>query len=304
MPSAVNPPRLLITGASGFLGDHLCRQARTRWEVYGIWHQRPIVADGVKGVQANLSASDRIDALLREIRPDAVIHAAARSVPDDCENHPDETRTLNVTATEVLARVCGRQDIPFVFTSTDLIFDGTHGPYAETDPVGPISEYGRQKAAAERRVREQCPQALICRLPLLIGACFGSGRTFSVTMLESLMGDRPVNLFVDEFRTPVDGHSAAAGILNLIGKAKGVVHLGGRTRLSRHALGRRLADLLGHGHALLRPVSLADIWTVSPRPADVSLDSRRAYALGYTPSDIDSCLHRLVRTVCENKHDL
>lgn len=295
MPSADRLPRLLITGASGFLGDHLGRRARANWQTYGLWRRHRLDVAGVTPIPFDLAAgdSDALAGLLHDVRPDAVIHAAACSRPDDCESRPEAARRVNVAATEALARACHRRSIPFVFTSTDMVFDGRQAPYDEGSPVCPISAYGRQKAAAERIVRRHCPRALICRLPLLIGGTAEKGRTFSAVIIESLIQGRPLNLFVDEFRTPVDGGSAAAGILMLVGRTEGVVHLGGRTRISRYQMGCRLAGRLGCDPALIRPVALNQIETASPRPPDLSLDSRRAYAMGYAPMDLDACLDRM-----------
>ncbi|BBO70476.1 NAD(P)-dependent oxidoreductase [Desulfosarcina alkanivorans] len=295
MASATDAGRLLITGASGFLGWHLCRQARAGWAVYALWRHHPVTVPGVITVQGDLTNAGFMESLLREIRPQAVIHAAAQSSNGFCESHAHDSLQINVLATERLAGLCRRLTIPFVFTSTDMVFDGTRPPYAENDPAAPLSAYGRQKADAEQRVLHGHPRALICRLPLLIGLSGGHGSTFSLKIIEALDGGAPVSLFADEFRTPVDGESAAAGILMALGRGTGVLHLGGRTRISRLQMGRRLAAIMGAGEDGIRPASLDDTAAGTRRPPDVALDSRRAYARGYDPLDLDRALARLVR---------
>lgn len=295
MSSAGNHPhRLLVTGASGFLGWHLCRLAASEWSVYGVGCRHRVAVDGVTPVAGDLTDGIFLATLFDRIRPEAVIHAAAASDPAFCERHADEARRINVMATESLAGQCARSKIPFVFTSTDLVFDGTRSPYGEDDATTPISAYGRQKAEAEQRLLDCWPDALICRLPLMIGLSGGFRATFSFEMLKAIEAGTSMNLFADEFRTPVDGQSAAAGILTMTGKTSGILHLGGYRRISRYEMGRRLAAMMKCRGANIRPVSITDVAAAAPRPPDVSLNSQRAYRLGYNPADLDRSLERMV----------
>ncbi|WP_319522981.1 NAD(P)-dependent oxidoreductase [uncultured Desulfosarcina sp.] len=294
MSSAGKFHRLLVTGASGFLGWHICRLAAADWSVYGVGCRHRVTVAGITPVTGDLTDSGFLATLFDRIRPQAVIHAAAASDPAFCEGHIDEARRINVTATESLAGQCARSKIPFVFTSTDLVFDGTRPPYSEDDAMTPISAYGRQKAEAEHRVTACWPEALICRMPLMIGLSGGFRGTFSLDMLKTIEMGASMNLFADEFRTPVDGQSAAAGILTMMGKAAGIIHLGGRRRISRYDMGCRLAAIMGREDANIHPVSIKDVATAAPRPPDVSLNSQRAYRLGYDPADLDLSLEKMV----------
>ncbi|BBO77060.1 NAD(P)-dependent oxidoreductase [Desulfosarcina widdelii] len=297
MSSAGNHPRrLLITGASGFLGWHLCRLAASEWSVYGVGCRHRVTVYDATPVTGDLTDSDVMATLFDRIRPQAVIHAAAASDPAFCERHIDEARRINVTATESLAGQCARWKIPFVFTSTDLVFDGTRPPYAEDDATTPIAAYGRQKVEAEQRVMACWPKALICRLPLMIGLSGGFRGNFSFEMLKAIETGTSMNLFADEFRTPVDGQSAAAGILTVMGKTSGILNLGGRRRISRYEMGRRLAVIMECKDANIRPVSIREVAAAAPRSPDVSLNSQRAYRLGYDPADLDLTLERMVNT--------
>jgi dTDP-4-dehydrorhamnose reductase len=287
--------RLLVTGASGFLGWHLCRLAASEWSVYGVGCRHRLAVNSATPLMGDLTDSTFLATLFDRIRPGAVIHAAAESDPVICERHAEEARRINVMATESLAGQCARSKTPFVFTSTDLVFDGTRSPYGEDDATTPISAYGRQKAEAEQRVLACWPKALICRLPLMIGLSGGFRGTFSFEMLKAIEAGTAMNLFVDEFRTPVDGQSAAAGILSMMGKTSGILHLGGRRRISRYEMGRRLAAIMDCKNASIRPVSITDVAAATPRPPDVSLYSKRAYRLGYDPEDLDLSLERMVK---------
>ncbi len=275
--------RLLVTGASGLLGWGVCAAARRRWLVVGVVNRHTIDLPGVSPLVCDLTRLDDLPRLFRQVAPDAVIHCAAAAQPDHCQEHPDETRSINVEAPERIADLCALTAIPYAFVSTDLVFDGTRPPYRGEDPVSPISVYGKQKADAERAVRARHPDALICRLSPMFGHPGQVSVSFIQRWIAALRSGQELTLFVDEFRTPVSVRAAAAGLLMALGAADGVLHLGGRERISRYALGRLLAELLGADAGLIRRGRQRDRVVGAPRPPDVSLDSSRAHALGFDP---------------------
>lgn len=283
---------LLVTGASGFLGWNVCAAARERWCVVGIVRSHRIEIPGVRVVACDLTRPEDTAALFRDIRPDAVIHAAAASQPEFCQRRPDPSRRINVDAAVHVAGLAADAAIPLAFTSTDLVFDGRRPPYREEDPVAPVSVYGGQKMAAERGIRARYAGAVICRMPLMFGEPGPVAASFIQPCIAALKESQELALFTDEFRTPVSGRTAAAGLLLALEKASGVLHLGGRTRISRFAFGTILAELLGADAGRIRRVRQADVVTAAPRPPDVSLDSSRAYALGFDPPPLREDLER------------
>lgn len=282
----MNRNRLLITGASGFLGWWLCREADMKWHVHALCNANPCGIPGIASHRWNLGDSGGLGALFERIRPDAVIHAAAVAATDRCQRFPQESRPINVDAPRELAILCARDRIPMVFTSTDLVFDGRNAPYTESDPPSPVNVYGAQKAAAEAEVLSAYPDATVCRLPLLFGFSGGIRTGFDRAIVNALRRGETVPLFRDEFRTPADPISVARGLLLAVSGIRGVCHLGGRARLSRYDMGRRLAAVFGLDAALLIPAKQASATSVAPRAADVSLVSDRAYAMGYDPMDM------------------
>lgn len=290
-----NQKRLLVTGASGFLGYRICTEAKADWRVFGMGHARPVAAEGVEAVAIDLTDGAARVRELDRIRPHAVIHTAAISQPETCQQMPEAARAVNVDATEALGAWCARHGVSMVFTSTDLVFDGTHAPYAETDPVSPVNAYGRQKVEAESRLRQICPDAVICRMPLMFGHAPGTSGGFLGWMIRALEKGQPIRLFTDEYRTAVDTASAARGLLLFTEKPAGTYHLGGRKRLSRYDMGRALAEKGEWNPSLLFPARVRDAETAAPRSPDVSLVSDKAYALGYAPADFDTALNDVVR---------
>lgn len=287
--------KLLITGASGWLGGALCRLAAENWDVCGVYHRHPVQVAGVRAFQVDLTRRGDVDDLLRRLSPDAVIHAAAVADVGQCERHPDRTADINVDVPAHLAAWCFRQAVPFGFTSTDLVFDGSRPPYRESSPVNPINHYACQKVRAETDVLKCCGKAAIFRLPLMIGVSSRSdARHFCRQMLDAIHEGRSLKLFSDEYRTPVDIYSAAKGILALLGCVQGIVHLGGRTRVSRYALGLMMGEAMGRKTDMIEPVRIAEMSGNGPRAADVSLDSSHAFDLGYAPMPLKAAVQSIV----------
>ncbi len=287
--------RLLITGASGFLGWNACLHARGEWQVFGLVHDHGVAMDDVTMLRGDLTDQDEATSLFRAAKPNAVFHLAAASAPNFCQMHPEITGRINVDAAAHLAGLAADTGIPFVFTSTDLVFDGETAPYRENDPVSPLSIYGEQKVRAEAEILERHPSAVICRMPLMFGEASPASGSFLQSMVRRLQAGDEVQLFTDEFRTPLSVRDAVRGLFLALEKARGeVLHLGGKERISRFDFGMLVVRVLGKWQEKLRECRLLDMPMAAPRPRDVSLDSSKAFALGFQPGAIESELEHIL----------
>jgi dTDP-4-dehydrorhamnose reductase len=287
--------KLLITGASGFLGWHLCKAAQWDWQVYGAVNRHPLNHSGIKILSIDLTDQDALKDVMQDLRPNAVIHGAALSRPNDCQNNPDVSFAVNVQASLNLADLCGALEIPCVFTSTDQVFDGLNSPYDETAPVSPINLYGEHKVIAEEGMKIRNPKTIICRMPLMFGVT-PHAPNFLQSFARALQAGQALKLFADEFRTPVSGQAAAQGILLALKRKPSYLHLGGPQRISRYDFGKVLAKVLACPEALLESCQQADVPMAAPRPADVSLDSSLAFQWGYSPHKVEEALQQLLLT--------
>ncbi|HEY9709418.1 MAG TPA: NAD(P)-dependent oxidoreductase [Oculatellaceae cyanobacterium] len=283
---------LLITGASGFLGWNLCQLAKGKWNVYGTYFSKAVEIPGVTLVKADLKDFQEIKRLYSDTQPAAVIHTAAQSNPNSCQTYPNESYPINVTASWNIAGLSADYAIPCVFTSTDLVFDGLNAPYRETDPVCPVSHYGEQKVKAEQGMLSRYPKTAVCRMPLMFGMA-QDATSFIQPFIKTLREGKELSLFTDEFRTPVSGKTAASGLLLALEKVEGLLHLGGKERVSRYDFGQLMAEVLELPQERLKSCQQKDVQMAAPRPADVSLDSSMAFALGYQPLSIREELERL-----------
>jgi dTDP-4-dehydrorhamnose reductase len=285
--SPARPRRVvLLTGATGFLGAHLLAAAPEHWAlVAGLRDWEKAAEWG--GLEMDLADPLSWRRRLHELAPDAILHAAAVADAGACEKDPERSYQINVRATGELARHAGARGIPFLFCSTDLVFDGGSAPYAPGDEPRPLMAYGRQKAEAEALVRAQHPGAIVARLPLLYGASADPRRGQLTALREGLMAGRPLRLFHDEYRSAAHAARVAEGLWAWLLAAaagedrSGTWHFGGPHRLSRYALALEVARAWGLDAGGITPVAQASVATGAPRPADVSLDSAATYARGW-----------------------
>ena len=264
---------ILVTGGSGYLGAALLGLAPdavgTRFSSAGDL------------VQLDVRDNTAVNALLHRLRPDVVVHTAHATTP------ADNWRTTTTGAQNV-AQAAAAINARLVHLSTDVVFDGTAGPYGEGDAVCPITPYGRAKADAEALVMAAHPRALIVRTSLLYGGPRNEGA--QEALVRQALDTDTISFFADEIRSPIAVIDLAAAILELVPQAvSGVMNVAGPDALNRLELARHLAGALGLDWDALRPASSAGLST--PRPQNCTLDSTRAYAvLARTPRGVRAVL--------------
>jgi dTDP-4-dehydrorhamnose reductase len=275
--------KLLITGANGFLGWNICRLTKGGWHLFGTVFSHPVKIPEVTIIKIDLTDYAELKRLFEEVRPDAVIHTAAASEPNYCQVNPEVSYKINVEASVNVALLCSDYKIPYVYTSTDLVFDGLKPPYGENDPVCPVNIYGEHKAVAEERILKAYPPSTVCRMALMFGLSGPVARSFIQPMLLAMQEGRELSLFVDEFRTPLKAESAIAGLFLALNNVHGIIHFGGNERISRYDFGKLVQKIFAFNNVKIKPCTQDEIKMPAPRPADVSLNSSKAAALGFKP---------------------
>lgn len=257
-----------ITGAAGLIGHHLLHSPHLP---ASRWKPRPLYRH-----ELDLLDFPSVDRLLQREKPALIIHCAALSRSPDCQEQPALAHRINCDATAHLAALA--HDIPFVFFSSDLVFDGRRGAYRETDAPNPLSVYGETKAEAEHLVLRN-PRHTVVRTSLNAGSSPSGNRSLNEEMLAAWRQGRTLRLFTDEFRCPIPAAGTARAVWELANlDARGLFHVAGAERLSRWEIGLIVAQTAPDVPPLMEPASLTE-YTGAPRPADTSLDCSRAQAL-------------------------
>jgi dTDP-4-dehydrorhamnose reductase len=270
-------PRLLLTGASGLLGAYVLQQLRATGTPVIAWsgtHQGTLFDVPLRPV--DLTRPEEVADAFRQAQPQRVLHTAALARINDCHRDPELAHFINVDGTSTLVNLCAEIGARLVLVSTDLVFDGERAPYREEDSPTPVSIYGQTKVEGERRVLAQ-PRHCVARVSLLTGPSLVPHRpSFFDAQITALRTGKPITLFADEWRTPLDLATAAHALVELtFSDCTGLFHIGGPQRLSRLEMGLLLAEFLGADPAAIVHGRREQAPAAEPRPRDVSLDSSR-----------------------------
>jgi dTDP-4-dehydrorhamnose reductase len=289
-------PRLLIIGATGFVGSRLGLAAAADFDVWrGSRHPSGRAGD----VAIDVTNEANVRAEFAAVRPQFVVHLAALSDIDRCEREPDAAWAMNVSGTIHVANACAGCGARLLYTSTDAVFDGTRGLYREDDPPTPPNVYGRTKAEAEREIAQRVPAALVVRLSLVLGtSALAGGNSYLEKVMGNLRAGNPIISPTYEFRNPLDVHTLCTILLELLPKqdAAGIVHAGATDKISRFDLARAIALRLKADPALIVPQT-APVPGRAPRGADDFLATDRLQSLCTTP--VPTCAQVIERALPE-----
>jgi dTDP-4-dehydrorhamnose reductase len=263
--------RILITGAGGMLGRDLQTVARTA--------AHDTIA--LSRAELDITDPDAVRMAVAEARPDVVIGCAAWTNVDGAESEPEAAHAVNGAGAGNVATAASACGAWTIHVSTDYVFDGSkRTPYLESDPVAPLSEYGRSKLVGELAVAQSAPDAhTIVRTAWLFGA---HGQCFPKTMLRLAVERDELAVVGDQIGSPTfTGHLAAAlvGLAEQRERTVGVVHLAASGECSWCDFARAVieAGARESGVAIprVRAITTAEYPTPAPRPSYSVLRSER-----------------------------
>jgi dTDP-4-dehydrorhamnose reductase len=298
--------KILITGANGFLGQHLAGYLHQRsHEIIAQVRNEPapyLVEQNIKTHSCELTHQMSSHLMMARINPDIVIHTAARSKPDDCEQNKAECEKDNYQATAYLAQ--GAKEMKtkqFIFLSTDFVF-GDDGPHSENDIPNPLNFYGATKLKAEREVKRYTKNSCIVRPVFMYGPVYeGMRGCFPTWVAKDLKAGKPFKVVTDQMRTPTYVMDVCKGIETIIDKElTGDYHLAGSDIVSPYEMAIAVADLLGLDKSLIEPVTADTFKELAKRPLKSGLKIDKAKAtFGYDPisfeEGVKKCFERFIK---------
>jgi dTDP-4-dehydrorhamnose reductase len=270
--------RVLVTGAGGQLGQDLVDHCRTTGDdVVGLGHADLDVADEAAVVAA-----------VRDHVPDVVMHTAAWTDVDGCEQDPERAHRVNALGSWWVARACDLVGATMVMLSTDYVFegvarrsaDGSPRPWTEFDPIAPLNAYGRSKAAGEQLVRQALREHHVVRTAWVCGA---RGGNFVRTMMRVGRERGEARVVDDQVGSPTFTRDLAPALREVaVSGRHGTWNRTNRGACSWYELAAATFELAGLD-VDLAPMSSDALERPAPRPAYSVLSDVHATTAGLTP---------------------
>lgn len=288
---------ILLFGSSGQLGRELTRASAAR--------AVPLAA--LSRAQADIADATAVEAAIAHHRPSLVVNTAAYTKVDLAETEIAAARQGNEIGPATLGAACAAAQVPLIHISTDYVFDGgKSSAYVEDDPVAPINNYGRSKAAGERAIRAATSRHVIIRTSWVYGEF---GENFLKTMVRLAATRNELRVVADQRGCPTSTSDLADAILTIAPRliagenVWGTYHFAGTGVTTWHGFATRIvaaqAPLTGR-KPHVTAISTAAFPTAARRPANSELDCsrfERVFGLRGRPwaEQADAVTHALVR---------
>ena len=295
--------KVLITGANGLLGQHLVKLLidSTNYMITatgkGVSRLPFNATNQFNYVSLDITNGVEVAAFIARDRPDIIIHTAAITQVDECEQNPIHCWNTNVTATRFLLGAAEIAGAAFIYISTDFIFDGIAGPYLESDLPGPVNYYGSSKLGAEKSVMESKLPWCIIRTVLVYGNILVGNRSNMVSWVQNnLAQGKAIQVVSDQWRTPTYVEDLAKGILLAIeNKAKGIYHISGEELLTPYDMAMATAAYLALDSNLIEKVNASIFVQAAKRPAKTGFIIDKAKnELGFRPLSFKEGLKKML----------
>lgn len=288
--------RILITGSNGLLGQKLVALLAANSEVDLIATSRGdnriehVDPKSYQYESLDITNESEVEKVIAKYKPDVIIHGAAMTNVDQCEQNQDQCQKLNVDSVKYLTNAASKNEAFFIFLSTDFIFDGTHGPLLETDLPKPISVYGQSKLDAEEIVMMYPHKWAIARTVLVYGLTPSMSRSNIILWVKkSLENGENINVVTDQWRTPTLAEDLAEGCALIALKgAQGVFNISGEEMLTPYDMAIKTAEYFGLDKSLIHKADASTFSQPAKRPPKTGFVINKAKdILGYAPHSFD-----------------
>lgn len=276
--------RVLVIGASSFVGSHIAKGMRDEYEVIGTYYRNKVRVDGIVPLRMPIAPESNVTEWIRVIRPEVAIYAAAIIDDREIQQNPMRALYVNTEAPLAIAEEVKRFGGNFFYLSTSKVFSGEHqGNYCEEDEPTPSGGYGKTKQRTELGL-ETMDQTFVLRLGTIFGlGSYGHSADIVSRILRKLWKHEEQRLIFDEYRSFFPAESIATAIkllLNSKNISRGIFHLAGPDKDSYFSFAKTLALQFGFSHQSLMPVKGEEFRgemaaSGGARGFDLSLDGTR-----------------------------
>jgi len=295
--------RILITGASGMLGATLASAWRDKYTVFATDHTN-FNNNTVKNFKEFDLLSDSYEELINWSTPDVIIHCAAITNVDQCEEQPKQAVAVNAGSVKKLLQSINN-NTKIIFISSEAVFSGVQHLASENDKTTPQTVYGESKVAAEKYLKEAGNSHLIIRTTI-VGKNINTNRTgFVEWLVNSAKHKKEITLFDDVFFTPItiwDLMEELEWVLE--NNVFGTIHIAGKRLISKFEFGKQIYERLGFNASLIHKGSVDNVCFQAKRSKDMSIDSSYYHKLSkHSLPSIDKTVRLLADKFKESNND-
>ncbi|RZK56398.1 MAG: SDR family oxidoreductase [Pedobacter sp.] len=288
---------VLVTGSNGLLGQKITEKVLKEGGVNLVatskGKNRFPVKQGYEYAEMNILDPAEVKTVIEQHKPDAIIHTAALTNVDTCEDQKELAHQLNVDAVATLIQLCEEHNIQFLHLSTDFIFDGEDGPYDELAAPNPLSYYGITKLKAEELIKNSKAKWAILRTIIVYGIVSDMSRSNIVLWAKgALEKGNPINVVNDQWRMPTLVEDLAdICLLAIEHDAQGVFNASGKDMMSIAELVAKVADFWNLDKSLINEVSAVALNQTAKRPVKTGFILDKSMTeLNYHPHSFDEGL--------------
>lgn len=284
--------RLLVTGASGLLGNKIVELTKNGYTVIPLHKTKPLHSNSLK---LDITNTIEVLNLFHKLKPDVAIHTASETNVDKCETEKDQAWEINVEGTRNIAEACQKSGAKLLYISTDYVFNGKKGNYNEEDEPNPINYYGITKLEGEKQITSHCRNHVILRTSVLYG-WHPWKQNFVTWIINTLKQNKELTVVEDHYNTPTLADNLAEMALEAVQKdLRGLYHASGSQRISRYEFAKQTAKIFNLDQNLVKPIKMSQLtaW-VAKRPKDSSLNTDKIQKqLKTKPLNITDGLNRM-----------
>lgn len=266
--------RMLVTGAAGAVGSYVA-------DVFPEWD---IVATDIVGDFEHVDVADpeAVAGAVARFQPDLVLHLAAATDVDACEQDPDWAYGVNAIGTQNVTLACKKTGAMLVYISTAGVFGGDKPePYTEFDEPAPANVYGLSKLAGERIVASMLDRYFIARAGWMVGGGPHDKKFVGKIIQLIEQGTEHLRAVDDKFGSPTYAPDMLAGIKRLMATGYyGLYHVVNEGSCSRYEVAVAMCQLLGRDDITVEPVSSAYFPLPAPRARSEAMRNYKADLLG------------------------
>lgn len=262
--------RVLVTGAAGMLGACLAQTWQKKFEVFATGRTN-FAGIPVKNFFEKDLADESYEDLLSWSQPDVIVHCAALTNVDYCEDHPEEAFKIN---TESVSKLLDGGSARMLFISSDAVFADGIPMATEEHEAQPESVYGMTKRDAEEVLLKTGSHHLAIRTTIVGKNLNPDKRGFAEWIVQSLQSGSDITLFEDALFTPISIWDLAAELEYLIrSDLKGVLHVSGSEGVSKYDFGKKICEGLSLDASLIKKGSIRNMNFKAKRSSDQTLSS-------------------------------